>query len=100
MKTSIKRVSFLFILLSVAQLSYSQGMQLGEVLIVTRPELKNGVSKEDLRSYIDQHIVPAWNDKKQGVNFHLFEADRGKGKGEFLLVCRLKKIADRKASLP
>jgi hypothetical protein len=100
MNTSIKRISLPLMLLAVAHLSYSQGMQMGEVLIVTRPELKNGVTKEEFRSYIHQHIVPAWNDRKQGANFHVFEADRGKGKGELLLVCNLKQIADRKASLP
>ncbi|MEX2231130.1 MAG: hypothetical protein WD824_03145 [Cyclobacteriaceae bacterium] len=100
MNKPVKRFSYLLWLLAVAHLSYGQGMQLGEVLIVTKPALKNGVSKDAFRSYVHQHIVPAWNDRKQGVNFHLFEADRGNRKGEFLLVCRLKKIADRKKSLP
>ncbi|MEX1241939.1 MAG: hypothetical protein WEB30_19620 [Cyclobacteriaceae bacterium] len=100
MKTAVKKSCYILLMVVITQASLGQGMQMGEVLIMNYPVLKEDVPKEALRRYIHQDIAPAWNDRKQRVGFHLFEADRGKGKGEYLLVCRLNKIADRKASLP
>ena len=100
MNTDIKK-SFLPLLLVVfVQTSSGQGMQMGEVIIVTTPELKNDKSGEDLRRFMLDNVAPAWNNGNQRVNFHLFQADRGNMKGKYLVVCNVKEVADRKESLP
>jgi hypothetical protein len=100
MDTRIKTLILLLVAIVLAQRSLGQGMQMGEVIILTTPVLKNDISPEIFKAYIHEDIVPAWNDRNQKVNFYLFQADRGNQNGQFLLVCGLDKKADRKAVLP
>ena len=95
----IKNISLLLAAVIICHTSSGQGMQLGEAIIATTPELKPGKSVEDLRAFVLKDVSSASNNKNQAVSFHLFQADRGNLKGKYLLVCNVKKISDRKGSL-
>lgn len=89
----------LFAMMGLAGAVRSQSMKIGETVIVNNVVLKKGVKPESFKNYFNGEIVPSLNKKGNGNTMFLFEADRGKRKGEFLLVCTSKQIADR-AKLP
>jgi hypothetical protein len=75
-------------------------MKLGEVIIVSTSTLKKDVKAETFQSNVTKVIAPSWNKGKSGVSMHLFRADRGNRKGEFLLVCGATKLSDRNTLSP
>ena len=95
MKKRIPTIFFLFTLVASSAMVHAQGMKMGEVIIVSNPTLTNDVKPETFRDWVNQEIVPSWDKKYPGTSMHLFQADRGKGKGEFLLVTGTATQADR-----
>ncbi len=89
----------LFTLIASAGMAYAQAMKMGEVIMVSNSTLKKDVKPETFQSWINKEIAPSWNKKYPGVSMHLFHADRGDRKGNFLLVSAAARIADRE-SLP
>ena len=80
MKKALKTSLYLFILLASANIVYTQGMKMGEVIIISNSGFKKEINPELLRQL---------NNNKSGNSFELFQADRGERKGEFLLVSRV-----------
>ena len=95
MKKSIPTIMFLVTLVASAGTLHAQGMKMGEVIIVSNPTLKKDVKPEAFRDWVSKEIVPPWEKKHPGTSMHLFQADRGKGKGEFLLATGAATQADR-----
>ena len=89
-----KRIFSLIVIMGITHLTLAQGMKMGEVIFMSNPGLKNDLKPEALQDYINDEIKPAW---KPWVTTHLFRADRGEQKGEYLLVCSLAKAKDRDA---
>lgn len=100
MNTAIKTTLSLFIIMTSYGVTHAQGMKLGEVIIVSTSMLKKDVKAETFQSHITGEIAPSWNKDESGVNMHLFRADRGNRKGEFLLVCGATKLSDRNTLSP
>jgi len=78
MKKSLQANLYFIILLVSAVNVYSQGIKMGEVIIVSN----SGFKKE-----INPELIRQLNNNKTG-SFELFQADRGERKGEFLLVSK------------
>jgi len=84
----MKVQSFLFslLLLLIAVPVRAQQMKLGEVLIITTPTLKDGADAKAFEAHIADQMAPAWKKNVRGAELHLFRADRGAGKGNYLMV--------------
>jgi hypothetical protein len=91
------RTSLIFTMLIVASIAYSQGIQVGEVLILSFPDLKEDVDKNTFQSFVTNELIPELNKKNPETSYHLFKADRGDQKGEFLLARAISKIESRKS---
>jgi len=97
MNKGFKTILFLFTLIASMEIANAQGMKIGEVIMVSNSALKKDVKPETFRDWINKEIAPSWNKKYPGVGMHLFRADRGDRKGEFLLVSGAARVADREA---
>jgi hypothetical protein len=97
MSRLFKRIFSLLIILCLTHMVRAQGMKMGEVIFMSSPALKTDLKPEALHDYINDEIKPAW---KPWITTHLFRADRGEKKGEYLLVCSLAKAKDRDALPP
>jgi len=95
MKKRLLTILFLFTLVASAGMLHAQGMKIGEVIIVSNPTLTNDVKPETFRDWVNMEIVPSWDKKYPGTSMHLLQADRGKGKGEFLLATGTATHAER-----
>ena len=100
MNTVIKRTLSLLTIMTPYGVTHAQGMKMGEVIIVSTSTLKEDVKAETFQADITEEIAPSWNKGKSGVSMHLFRADRGNRKGEFLLVCGATKLSDRNTLSP
>jgi hypothetical protein len=100
MNTVIKTTLSLLTIMTPYRVTHAQGMKIGEVIIVSTSTLKEDVKAETFQAHITEEIVPSWNKGKPGVSMHLFRADRGNRKGEFLLVCGATKLSDRNTLSP
>jgi hypothetical protein len=74
-------------------ISQPAGMQVGQVLIVNYPIVKDGSDKA-FKSLLAE-VSNDWAKGKPGVAVAHFVADRGTHNGGHLLVCSIKSIADR-----
>jgi hypothetical protein len=95
MKKRLLTILFLFTLVVSAGMLHAQGMKMGEVIIVSNPTLTKDVKPDAFKDWVNQEIVPSWDKKHPGTSMHLFQADRGKRKGEFLFVTGTATQADR-----
>ena len=73
--------------LLISGIGYTQGMQVGNILVINQPILKSNVDPGAFQTFATKEILPALEKQSQGPTYHLFKADRGKQKGSFLLVC-------------
>lgn len=72
--------------LLISGIGYTQGMQVGNILVINQPILKSNVDPGVFQTSATKEILPALEKQSQGPTYHLFKADRGKQKGSFLLV--------------
>src|SRR6185436_2834000 len=80
--------------LVISGIAYTQGIRIGDVLIVNHPNLNAGTKPEEFQAFTIQEVLPVLNKQNQGTSYHLFKADRGKQKGQFLLAGAAEKIND------
>ena len=78
--------------LLISGIGYTQGMQVGNILVINQPILKGNVDPGAFQTFATKEMLPALEKQSQGPTYHLFKADRGKQKGSFLLVCTTDKI--------
>lgn len=97
MSQRFKQTLTLLICLVVAGLASAQGIKLGEVIIVSSSSLKENVSPDSFKSFIDEVETTKLKKANPGVSIQLFHADRGNRKGEYLLAFSARTVADRKA---
>jgi hypothetical protein len=90
----VKAMALLFVQLVISGIAYTQGIKIGEVLIVSHPELNSNTRPEAFQAFITQEMLPVLNKQGHGTTYHLFKADRGKQKGQFLLAGAAEKIND------
>ena len=79
------------ILIMLASLATSvrisaQGIPLGEILMVSNSQLRDGANPEDFESFMLESLVPAYNGMSE-VKMYLLKADRRGRKGEILTAC-------------
>jgi len=72
--------------LLISRIGYTQGMQVGNILVINQPILKSSVAPNGFQTLATKEILPALEKQSQGTTYHLFKADRGRQKGSFLLV--------------
>ena len=87
MSHMFKLILLLYGALLISVIGYTQGMQVGNILVINHPILKNNVDPGAFQTFATKEILPALEKQNQGPTYHLFKADRGKQKGSFLLVC-------------
>jgi hypothetical protein len=75
--------------------AYTQGMKISEVIILSSPSLNKDVKPETFQTFTTEKLLPDLNRKEPGTTHHLFKADRGDKKGQFLLAAGIEKIKDR-----
>ena len=90
----VKSMLLLFVQLVISGIAYTQGIKIGEVLILNHPNLNNNTKPEAFQAFTTQEILPVLNKQGHGTTYHLFKADRGKQKGQFLLAAATEKIND------
>ena len=88
---------FVFMLTPINQVLHAQGMKMGEVIMISNSGIRKGVKPEALQKWVNDEIASSWNKKYPGTSMHLFHADRGDGKGKFLLVTSTIRAAYREA---
>lgn len=76
----------------------SAQVKVGEVMILSYPDLKPDVDKNSFQVFVADELVPELNKSSVGTSYHLLKADRGNQKGKFLFVRSVEKIKDRKTS--
>jgi len=84
----------LFVQLVISGIAFTQGIKIGEVLILNHPNLNSNTKPEAFQAFTTQEILPVLNKQGHGTTYHLFKADRGKQKGQFLLASAAEKIND------
>ena len=99
MNNALKFTLSLFILIALSETAFCQGMKVGEIIILSTSALKKDVKPEVFQPYINKEIVSP-NKNKPEVSMHLFRADRGDRKGEFLLVYTAGDLLNRKTLPP
>ncbi|HEX6891610.1 MAG TPA: hypothetical protein VF141_12960 [Chryseolinea sp.] len=77
--------------------AHGQGMTLGEVIVVSTSALKKNSNAEAFRSYVNTDVAPKINKNNPSVSIHAFHADRGKRKGDLLLVFGADKPSTRES---
>ena len=95
MNTVIKTTLSLLTIMTPYRVTHAQEMKMGEVIIVSTSTLKKDVRAETFQAQVTGEIAPSWNKGKSGESIHLFRADRGNRKGEFLPVYVATKLSDR-----
>lgn len=86
------KLSLAFSILLAAGLATAQ-VRVGEVLILSHPELKEGVDNISFQNFVTKDFIPRLNADNQPT-FHLLKADRGNKKGSFLIARSISKIKD------
>ena len=99
MKTTLKITLASVLLIAISCPVNAQDKRIGEVIILGRTALNQDVKPEAFRASM-REIIAAWNKGESRTSLRLFQADRGKLKGEFLLACVAAKIADRETLPP
>jgi hypothetical protein len=72
-------------------------MKLGEVVIVSTSALKKNSNAETFKSYVNNDVTQKVKKDKPSVTIHAFKADRGKRKGDLLLVFGADKPTERES---
>jgi hypothetical protein len=90
----VKPMVLLFVLLVISGTGNTQGMKIGDVLIVSHPNMNSNANPEAFQAFVTKEMLPVLNKQGHGVAYHLFKADRGKQKGQFLLAGAAEKIND------
>ncbi len=93
MNNAIKTILTLCAVVVLPAMAKTQGMKLGEVIMVSTSALKKDVKPPEFQASMKE-IVASWNKGKSVISMNLFQADRGKRKGEFLVVCGANKATD------
>jgi hypothetical protein len=91
------RLSLPFFILITAGLANAQ-VKVGEVLIISHPELKPNVDNDSFETFVRDELVPELTKRNIGTSYHLLKADRGDNKGKFLFVRTIESIKDRQTS--
>ena len=97
MRKWLQTILFLITLVASAAMLHAQGMKMGEVIIISNSGIQKGVKPEALKNWVNEEVASSWNKKYPGTSMHLFHADRGDSKGEFLLVTSTIRAAYREA---
>lgn len=86
-------IIILLIMLSYSMMTSAQGIQVGEVMILSTSAWKEnpGAIKPKVRKQLND---------ESAVQLRLFQADRGNRKGDFLLACTMQKDTYRKSLSP
>ena len=66
--------------LLISRIGYTQGMQVGNILVINHPVLKSNVDPGEFQTSATKEILPALEKQNQGPTYHVFKADRGKQK--------------------
>lgn len=97
MKTTRKQTFLLLIVLAVAGSASSQGIKMGEVIVISSSSLKKNVKPDAFKVFLKEFAANGIKKTKADVSVQLFQADRGDRKGESLLAFSAKTVADRVA---
>ena len=93
-QSMVKSMLLLLVQLVISGIAHTQGMKIGEVLIMSHPNLNSNTKPEAFQAFVTKEMLPVLNKQGQGTTYHLFKADRGKQKGQFLLAGTAEKIND------
>ena len=89
--------ALLLIALILAGSARAQGIKMGEVIVVSTSTMKKDVTPDSFKTFIDEVADTKLKKAKTDVSIQLFQADRGKRKGEYLLAFSAKSVAARNA---
>ncbi|HMG88810.1 MAG TPA: hypothetical protein VK589_02085, partial [Chryseolinea sp.] len=87
----------IILLTTVCLTAHGQGMTLGEVVVVSTSTLKKNSNAEAFKSFVNTDVTQKIKKTNPSVSVHAFHADRGKKKGELLLVFGADKSSAREA---
>jgi hypothetical protein len=79
-------ITAIFFITTMCLAAHGQGMKLGEVVIVSTSTLKKDAKVDAFKTFINAEAIKRLKDSKPPVTLHAFQADRGKRKGDVLLV--------------
>src|SRR5688572_4349841 len=91
-------LSFVVAIFCLPAFSQPVGMEVGQVLIVNYPTVKNE-NDTSFKTVITE-ASRKWTKGKRGVSLAHFLADRGQSDGGHMLVCSINSIADRESFPP
>ena len=92
------RFFYSFILITIACIAaHGQGMTLGEVVVISTSPLKKNSNVEAFKTFVNNDVGPKIKKTNPSVSMHLFHADRGKRKGDVLLVFGADKPSTRES---
>ena len=97
MKKGFKASLFLFAIVVTPEPLHAQRIKIGEVIIVSNSGLRKGVKPATVANWRNDEFTSMWNKNYPGTGIHLFHADRGDRKGEYLLVASAARLAYREA---
>lgn len=83
-------------LICLSGMANSQGMKMAEVIMINSAGLKKEANPDSFRDWMKKEIIPSFNKKYPAASMHLFHADRGDKKGEWLLVTSTASVLARK----
>ena len=87
----------IILITTVCITAHGQGMKLGEVVVVSTSTLKKNSNAEVFKSFVNTDIAQSIEKSNPAVSMHAFHADRGKRKGELLLVFGADKPSTRES---
>ena len=70
----------------LSESAFAQRMKLGEVLVVNVPDLRPDADATAFEQHVLTRAAPAWRQAAPGMELHLARADRGRRKGQYMLV--------------
>lgn len=82
------------------QALHAQTIQLGEVLVVHTPAVAPDADRGAFESHVMDSLLPRWDELGEGIESHLFRADRGKDQGSYWMVWSFDTRARREATRP
>lgn len=77
--------------------AHGQGMKLGEVVIVSTSALKPNAKGDAFKTFINSDVSQKVKKSNPSASIHAFHADRGKRKGDLLLVFAADKPSTRES---
>ena len=73
-----KPILLLYGTMLISGIGYTQGMQVGNILVINQPVLKNNADAGAFQTFAAKEFLPALEKQTQGPTYDLFKADRGK----------------------